>query len=678
MTNLVVNQPPTIDSPLRDTTLASHGYTAVIRLSDHFSDPDGDQDQLTYSASSSEADTVSAAIADGELTVTTMAVDEPGQATITVRATDQPGLWVEDELVVSVTLNVAPSVDNEIPDTELAAGGSTADFRLSDYFSDPDGTPADLTYDADTSEPDTVSAAIADGVLTVTTMAVDEPGKSTITVTARDPGNSSVSDEFVVSVSVTPPCEIMVDPSIPDVSLGPGGSTHEVTLAKHFSGSNCGELTYEPTSSAPGVATAAIADGTLTVTSGSTLGTATITVEATGSGGISESTTFDVTVTANCAIDVTTIPDVPLVSGGSTHSVTLANHFSGSNCGELSYADPISSAPGVATAAIADGVLTVTSGSTLGTATITVEATGSGGISASASFDVTVRVNRPPVTVGSIDGFVVQPDDDDEELSVVSYFSDPENEALTYTANSSAAGIVTASMGADDDAGTLTLSDYSAGTSTITVTATDPHQASAVQAFSFKVCGIPTAGTIPDQALLLGNDAEIDLDDYFSDPNGGELSYTTTRTGVLVTLDVSDDNTLTIESEVVGSATVNVIATNECDSSSDPQPIGVTVRGTPVAQGIMPDRSLTVNGSPLSFDVASYFSEPDGDELAYSASLDYPVRARIPDIVTASMSGSTLTLTPHSTPDKITVIVTATDSDGSASQSFVLTVAGGF
>ena len=426
------------------------------------------------------------------------------------------------------------------------------------------------------------------------------------------------------------------------------------------------------------MATAAIAAGVLTVTSGSTTGTATITVEATGSGGISASTTFDVTVTANCAIDVTTIPDVPLVSGGSTDQVTLANHFSGSNCGELAYADPISSATGVATAAIADGMLTVTSGSTVGTSTITVEATGSGGISASTTFDVTVQVNQPPMTVGSIDAIVVQPDDDDKEFSVVSYFSDPENEALTYTANSSASGIVTPSMGTDDDAGTLTLSDYSAGTSTITVTATDPHQATAAQAFSFTVCGIPTAGTIPDQALLLGTDAEIALDDYFSDPNGGELSYTTTRTGVAVTLEVSSDNTLTIDPEVVGSGTVSVTATNECGSSSDRQSFGVTVRGVPVAQGTMPDRSLTVNGSPLSFDVATYFSEPDGDELAYSVSLDYPVQARIPDIVTASMSGSTLTLTPLSTRDKITVIVTATDSDGSASQSFVVTITGGF
>ena len=311
-------------------------------------------------------------------------------------------------------------------------------------------------------------------------------------------------------------------------------------------------------------------------------------------------------------------------------------------------------------------------------APLTVTASDGNGGEATSSVSVTVQNNRAPVTVGSIDDIVVQPDDDDEEFSVVSYFSDPENAALTYTANSSASGVVTASMGTGVDAGTLTLSDYSAGTSTITVTARDPHQASAAQAFSFTVCGIPTAGTIPDQALLLGNDAEIDLDDYFSDPNGGELSYATTRTGVLVTLEVSEDNTLTIESEVVGSATVSVTATNECGSSSDPQPIGVTVRGVPVAQGTMPDRSLTVNGSPLSFDVASYFSEPDGDELAYSVSLDYPVRARIPDIVTASMSGSTLTLTPHSTRDKITVIVTATDSDGSASQSFVVTVAGGF
>ncbi len=671
------NQPPTVHSPLRDTTLASHGYMTSYSLSDTFIDPEGSQ--LSYSVTSSDPTTVGGSFYYSSLRVTTGEVTATTKDSLFVTATDPGALSAKDTLVVTVTPNVAPSKYNDIPDTELPAGGTTASYTLSAYFSDPDGTPEDLTYGATTSEPDTVSADIEGGVLTVTTKNVTEPGKSTITVTATDPGRSSVSDEFVVSVTEAPTCEIMVDPSIPDVSLGTGGSRHEVTLANHFSGSNCGELSYaDPTSSAPGVATATIADGTLKVTSGSTPGTARITVEATGSGGISESTTFDVRVTSGCAIDVTPIPDVPLVSGGSRHEVTLANHFSGSNCGELSYADPTSSAPSVATAAIADGVLTVTSGTTLGTATITVEATGSGGISASASFDVRVQNNEAPVTEDPINDIVVQPDDDDEEFSVVSYFSDPENEALTYTANSSAPGIVTASMGTGENAGTLTLSDYSAGTSTITVTAEDPHEATAAQAFSFTVCGIPTAGMIPDQVLLLGNDAEIDLDDYFSDPNGGELSYTTTRTGVLVTLELSNDNTLTIESDVVGSATVLVTATNDCDSSSDPQPIGVTVRGVPVAQGTMPDRSLTVNGSPLSFDVASYFSDPDEDELTYSVSLDYPVRARIPDIVTASMSGSTLTLTPLSTRDKITVIVTATDSDGSASQSFVVTIAGGF
>ena len=326
------NEPPEVRSPLGATTLASHGYMTSYSLSDHFRDPDGNP--LTYSVEASDPATVGGSFYYSSLTVTTGPVTATTKDSLFVTATDSGRLSATDTLVVTVTPNVAPSRDNDIPDTELAAGGATEEYALSDYFSDPDGTSADLRYEASSSEPDTVTAAIAGGVLTVTTKDVDAPGESTITVTATDPGNLDVSDDFVVTVT----CQITVHPPIPDVSLGSGGSTHQVTLANHFSGSSCGEFSYEdPTSSASGVATAAIADGVLTVTSGSTTGTATITVEATGSGDFSASTTFDVTVTSGCTIDVTTIPDVSLAPGGTTHEVTLANHFSGSNCGELDY-----------------------------------------------------------------------------------------------------------------------------------------------------------------------------------------------------------------------------------------------------------------------------------------------------------------------------------------------------
>ena len=46
------NQPPTVRSPLRDTTLASHGYMTSYALTDHFSDPE--RKSLTYSQASSD------------------------------------------------------------------------------------------------------------------------------------------------------------------------------------------------------------------------------------------------------------------------------------------------------------------------------------------------------------------------------------------------------------------------------------------------------------------------------------------------------------------------------------------------------------------------------------------------------------------------------------------------
>lgn len=68
-------------------------------------------------------------------------------------------------------------------------------------------------------------------------------------------------------------------------------------------------------------------------------------------------------------------------------------------------------------------------------------------------------------------------------LDVVSYFSDPDGGALTYTASSSAAAVVSVSVSGD----TLTLEGIAEGTATVTVTATDPDGLTAAQGFQVTV-----------------------------------------------------------------------------------------------------------------------------------------------------------------------------------------------
>ena len=130
------------------------------------------------------------------------------------------------------------------------------------------------------------------------------------------------------------------------------------------------------------------------------------------------------------------------------------------------------------------------SGSTLtlagvadGTATVTVTARDPGGLTAVQSFDVTVDTpNRAPEAVGTVPAQQV-PVGGTVTLEVSSYFRDPDGDALTYTAASSAPGVVSASQSGS----TLTLAAVAEGTATVTVTATDPDNLSAIQAFDVTV-----------------------------------------------------------------------------------------------------------------------------------------------------------------------------------------------
>ncbi len=87
----------------------------------------------------------------------------------------------------------------------------------------------------------------------------------------------------------------------------------------------------------------------------------------------------------------------------------------------------------------------------------------------------------------------------------------------------------------------------------------------------------------------------------------------------------------------------------------------------PVAAGTIPAQQLTA-GETVTVDVASYFSDPDGDPLTYGAS------GSNASVISASVSGSTLTLVGVAA-GSATVTVTASDPGGlSATQNTAVTV----
>ena len=73
-------------------------------------------------------------------------------------------------------------------------------------------------------------------------------------------------------------------------------------------------------------------------------------------------------------------------------------------------------------------------------------------------------------------------------------------------------------------------------------------------------------------------------------------------------------------------------------------------------------------GSSATFDASDYFEDPDGDELTYAATSSGPANA------TASVSGSTVTVTAIAR-GMATITVIARDPEGlSAQQSFQVAV----
>lgn len=159
----------------------------------------------------------------------------------------------------------------------------------------------------------------------------------------------------------------------------------------------------------------------------------------------------------------------PLNPGESSRSISLSDS---SPCSDpegqrLSY-DAESDDTDIATVRISGGSLTVTAARDGdGTTTITVTAADPGRQTDTTRFRVTVEGNSPPI-VSSIPSVTLDAGDD-ETVNLWSYFSDPDNDDLTYTVRSSNTSVATISERRE----VLTIRAGTAGTATITVTADD-------------------------------------------------------------------------------------------------------------------------------------------------------------------------------------------------------------
>lgn len=643
------NRAPVVVLPIPDLTL-TEGDTIVLDAGTTFSDPDGDE--LAITATSDDTGVATVTVDGTDVAVVGVA---PGSANVSVTATDPGGLSVTDVFEVTVERrNRAPVPVGEVPPVTMDEG-EVFIAPVSQFFEDPDGDP--LTYTAESSDTEVVTASMSSDTITVTGVA---PGEATITLTATDPGGLSATQTGEFTVEKVNRAPVIAD-TIPHQRLNED-DTLVLDVTDNFTDPDGDTLTYTAESDDTSTVSVSV-DGAEVTIVGVAVGSAFVSVTATDPDGLSVTQAFDVTVQESNEppVPVDSIPHVSFFVK-ETFIVTVSQYFEDPDGDTLTYAAE-SSDTDVVTASISNDTLTL-GAVTQGTVTITVTATDPGGLSATQNTEATV-VNRAPEPVGEIGPQTLVEDDVFKE-DVSQYFTDPDGDSLTYSAESSDSEVVLAWALGDS----LTVTALKAGTATVTVTATDPGDLSATQTAEITVKEPNRApepvGEIPEQSIVRGDTVRLDVSDYFTDPDGDTLTYAAASSDDMIVTADAEGDTVTIAATGKGKVTVTVTATDP-DGLSAEQEISVLV-GAPVPVGEIPDEALTVNDT-AEIDVGDYFEDPDGDDLSYSVSSSRRSVAR------PSLSGSTVTIAARGA-GRATVTVTATDTDDlSAEQEFRVAVA---
>ena len=555
--------------------------------------------------------------------------------------------------------NQPPVALGDIPPQTLFEGD---EFQgsVDALFSDPDGDA--LTYSATSSNSGVVTASISGSIITVEAVA---EGTATVTVTATDPDGASASLSVSFTVLGRNESPVVTD-TIPPQNLTEG-DTVTLDVSGNFSDPDGDELTFTVESTNTNAATATINGSVVTIIAVAE-GMAIVAVTATDPDDAFALQEVMVTVEAanRAPVAVGTIPDAGLAVGEEV-TAPVVQFFSDPDGDELTYA-AVSGDTMVVTASMAGSLITVV-GVGAGETTITVTATDPEGLSATQTANFTViGVNQGPVISDSIPAQSLTVGDT-VVVDAANHFSDPDGDELTFEVQSTDMAVVTATL----DGTVVTMIAVGEGTAIVAFTATDPDDAFATQEVMVSVVTgnrAPVAvGEVPDIGLLEDEEFTAPVDPFFSDPDGDELTYAAVSGDTTVVTASMSGTMITVVALAEGETTITLTATDPGGLSAT-QTATVRVVGVnnpPVVVEEIPHATIAV-GDTLTLDVSGNFSDPDGDELAFTVESDDTT------VATVSVDGSTVTVVGVA-PGAAIVGVTATDPGGlSVTQAFAVTV----
>jgi hypothetical protein len=702
-----VNDAPVVVSPIADQVQAEDfAEYVVVDLSTVFSDPD--LEALNYIPTLSVPDIVTAIVDGSDLKLAGVA-DASGMVTVTVRAEDAGLLFVEDSFDITLTaVNDAPVVDVTIANLNLNEDFASPHVVVADLnanFSDPESQA--LSFSASSDDESVVTVNVDGNKLELNAVA-DASGSAIITVTADDGAavNNTVSTSFTVTIDAVNDAPVVVNP-IAAVTLNEDfASPHEVVadLNANFSDPESQALSFSASSDDESVVTVNVDGNKLELNAvADASGSAIITVTADDGAAVNNtvSTSFTMTIDA--------VNDAPVVVNPIA-AVTLNEDFASPHevVADLNanFSDPESQALSFSASSDDESVVTVNvDGNKLelnavadafGTATITVTADDGAAVNntVSTSFTVTIdAVNDAPVVVNPIAAVTLNEDFASPHEVVADLnanFSDPESQALSFSASSDDESVVTVNV--DGNKLELNAVADASGSAIITVTADDGAAVNNTVSTSFTVTidAVNDAPVVvnPIAAVTLNEDfasphvVVADLNANFSDPESQALSFSASSDDESVVTVNVDGNKLELNAvaDASGSAIITVTAddgaaVNNTVSTSFTVTIDA-VNDAPVV--VNPIAAVTLNedfASPheVVADLNANFSDPESQALSFSASSDDE------SVVTVNVDGDKLEL--NAVADATgSAIITVTADDGAAvnntvSTSFTVTIA---
>ena len=291
-----------------------------------------------------------------------------------------------------------------------------------------------------------------------------------------------------------------------------------------------------------------------------------------------------------------------------------------------------------------------------------------------------LNLENPPYVVSEIEDWVMATNN--SSLDVSPYFGDLNNDTISYGAVGLPNG-----LSLDPDTGIISGQPNVSGSYDVTITATD-DDGSVTDIFAITVTA-NTAPTVSGEIDLSTDEdtaitvTEADLLANASDLDGDTLTVANlVVTNGNVTLVDNDDGTWTIapDNNWNGDADVSFdISDGTATITSNLNLTVNSVNDAPIINEPIPDTTLSVD-SVFSYTVAeTSFSDPEGDNLTYSATLSN--NSSLPSWLTFDPETRTFSGTLESTEiigqniAPLPIVVTATDIGGkSVSDTFTITV----